>query len=498
MSGNEIYLKLKSYFEDTALPKVKAFTGAIGAQMQKAGNAIAGVNAMFGEMPGKIGAAINGVGRLATAAMTMGPIGAVVAGASLAFQWMQERATKAAKAIEDAAERMATAIRTRCDQIKNSVEAKLQKPLDEATTKADRAARAFNTLAAAYLKVANAKDATAKAGDDAEIAKLRADKASAMAGASGGDAAVVGSGYDVRIAERRAEAIADAHERNVKRIDQEAKDAQERLALAKDKERKATHALAEANLKLAHAQEEITPNDGGEWEKRVRRIREAAEKAAFDSTQARIAAEADATAAEEKLKQARLAQTAALADATAAVTNSKSSLASLEKAREDAAKAELEASRLKAEREAQERKRAEQAAMRRAGNEQMADRRGEIGEWQGELAAANARVSAARQAQASAWALYKDPQAMRAVMDAERDEAKMQSRFEKDRKRLMQRGDWRTAQLGKRDEATRRMILAQEAEQKANKEAKEAAENLKKSRTALETIQGLLQQDVTL
>ncbi len=480
MSGNEIYLKLKSYFEDTALPKVKALTSAIALQMTKAGQAVATVNAMFGQLPGTVGKVINGIGRLSTAAMTLGPVGIAVAGVSMIFEALSNKTKKAAQAVEDAAERMATAIRTRCEQIKDAVEAKLQKPLDEATTKADRAARAFNTLAAAYLKVANAKDATAKAGDDAEIAKLGAEKAFAMAGASEGDAAVVGAGYDVRIAERRAWAIADAHERNVKRMDQEANDAQERLALAQDKERKAAHALAEANLKLAHAQEEITPNDGGEWEKRVRKIHEAAEKAAFDSTQARIAAEADATAAEERLKQARLAQTAALADATAAVTGAKDSLGKLQKAREDAAKAEIEAAR------------------RRAANEEIVSRRGEIGEWRGELANANARASAARQARASAWSLYKDPQAMRAVMDSERDEAKMQRRFEKDRKRLMQRGDWRTAKLGKREEATRRMILAQEAEDKANKDAKKAAENLEKSKTALETIQGLLQQDVTL
>ena len=42
MSANEIYLKVKTFFTDTALPKVKAFTTALANQMTQAGKAVAG------------------------------------------------------------------------------------------------------------------------------------------------------------------------------------------------------------------------------------------------------------------------------------------------------------------------------------------------------------------------------------------------------------------------------------------------------------------------
>ena len=60
MNANEILLRLKSVFTDTALPAVRSFVGAVGRQMKNAGTAIAGVSAMFGEIPGKIGKIVGG------------------------------------------------------------------------------------------------------------------------------------------------------------------------------------------------------------------------------------------------------------------------------------------------------------------------------------------------------------------------------------------------------------------------------------------------------
>ena len=361
MNANEILLRLKSVFTDTALPAVRSFVAAVGKQMKNAGTAIAGVSAMFGEIPGKIGKIVGGLGRLSTAFLTLGPIGASVAVISTAFEWLQGKAQKAADAIMDAAKSMADAISARCEKIRASIRDALQASLEESTVKAQRAIRAFNTLADAYMKVAKAKDATAKAGDDAEIAALRQQRAEAVeAKGDSPDAAIVGAQFDVKIAERAAKATADAHDRAVKAADKDAKDANDRLVLMRDAEAKAEKALAEAQQREAHAREDITPNDGGEWERQMRQAREKAEAAVFAAQQARISAEADATAADEKLKQAQLAQSAALSNSTAALASARTSLKNLVAARKKATQAELEEAERKALAEA-EKARAQQA-----------------------------------------------------------------------------------------------------------------------------------------
>ncbi len=491
MTTNEIYLKLKSYFEDTALPKVKSFTGAIGAQMGKAGAAIAGVNAIFGQMPGKIGAAINGVGRLATAAMTMGPVGAVITGASLAFQWFQDRAEKAAQAVADAAKRMAERIKARSDAIRNFVEEGISKSLDHSAARAEKAIRAFNNLASAYMKVAAAKDATAKAGDDAEIAKLRQQKTSAMSEASGGNKAITGAQFDVKIAERQAKATAEAHDRAVRTADAEAQNAAKRLDIAQMREVSAAQNLADANDRLAKARTMISHNDGGAWEKRMAAIREKAAKALSDAQQARITAEADATAATEKLKQAQLNQAAALADASAAVISAKDTLKNLEEAQIKSINASIEAAQKSALKEARD------AEVNAAKNDAQRHRAG-VQAGQERAAEAQAKINAARNERANAWAIYKNPEALRRLVDDQREERKQQNRFRRDSERLQRRNDWRTAKLGQRDELVRRMILAQEEEDNQRKELKAANQSILESKVELVKISNLLERSIGL
>ena len=48
MSGNEIYLKIKSFFVDTATPRIKAFTASMAKQCSGAARAVAGITAAFG------------------------------------------------------------------------------------------------------------------------------------------------------------------------------------------------------------------------------------------------------------------------------------------------------------------------------------------------------------------------------------------------------------------------------------------------------------------
>ena len=102
------------------------------------------------------------------------------------------------------------------------------------------------------------------------------------------------------------------------------------------------------------------------------------------------------------------------------------------------------------------------------------------------LAAENKAEGDARTAQAKAesklqkaWGWYRDKDSMRAQLEEEKAEAAAQKQFEKDFAKLKsKRRDWRTAEnLSVDDEAVRRVGLAREEKQAADKWAQETAEN---------------------
>jgi hypothetical protein len=84
------------------------------------------------------------------------------------------------------------------------------------------------------------------------------------------------------------------------------------------------------------------------------------------------------------------------------------------------------------------------------------------------IGAAEDRIAKAEAQVDQAWGWVKDPQSFRQQLKSEKENAKAQQKFEKDAERLQQQADWRTKRLGAKDEATRRMILAQEEKDKAD------------------------------
>jgi len=83
---------------------------------------------------------------------------------------------------------------------------------------------------------------------------------------------------------------------------------------------------------------------------------------------------------------------------------------------------------------------------------------------QGMLGDANNRVAAARNAVGQAWGWFRDPQAFKAQLKEEKDQAKAEEQFAREEARLQKMGDWRTKKLSAKDEAVRRMIFAKEEE----------------------------------
>ena len=92
---------------------------------------------------------------------------------------------------------------------------------------------------------------------------------------------------------------------------------------------------------------------------------------------------------------------------------------------------------------------------------------------------AQAAQSSAESKLQRAWGWYRDKDSMRAQMEEEKADAAAQKQFEKDFAKLKsKRRDWRTAEnLSVDDEAVRRVGLAREEKQAADKWAQETAEN---------------------
>lgn len=480
MSANEIYLKVKTLFTDTALPKIKTFTTAVMAQMSQAGKAVAGISAAFGELPGKMGKTLGALGRVWTAFMALGPVGASIAALGTAWEFVEGKMKKSCDAMVEASKRALAEVEAAWSKMKRGILDNLDKSLKSATSEAQRSARAFETLAASYLKVAAAKDQTASAGDSADVAALKAARTGAMAAASDGARANIGAEYDVKIAERVAKATAEKHDRAVAKADAEAAAAAGRLAIASDAEAKAKKALAEAETMESRAQHVRDE----QFRRQLAAKREAAEQALFDAQQKRAAAETEVAVANEKQKQATLAQSAALSDATAAVVQAKQTYADLVRAQKEAAAAEV------AQKEA--------AAKKAALEAEQGGIRANLGGLNAAFNRQQASVAAAEQGKANAWALYKSPEAMKAKLQEEKEEAKAQARFSRDAARLQRRADWRTARLGARDEATRRMLLAQEEAKKEKAELDRMRKHVEEAENQLKGIAQTLNQGVVL
>lgn len=98
----------------------------------------------------------------------------------------------------------------------------------------------------------------------------------------------------------------------------------------------------------------------------------------------------------------------------------------------------------------------------------------------GKMADARNRMQQAEAAAQQAWGWYANEDAMRAQLDREKEQAKLERRFEKDKERLMDRQGWRTKDnLSPRLEAVRRILLAREKKAKEAKNLADIAKNTK-------------------
>ena len=235
MATKEIYLKVKGWFEDKISTRLNSALKKITPMFGKVAQGIGGLTSMLPSMDGALNKVTAGINGLVAGFLSLGPAGVVLAGISVAVGIITDKIYGAAEAAKKLAEDRLAAMQERLRQIKADEIEKLDKAISKAADDADRAAKAFDAMAAAYMKVAQAKDATAAAGDAADISALALERQQAMnAAGSENEAAAIGAGYDVAIAQRRLAAATDQQSAAVERAAEQAADDAERAA-ASDK-----------------------------------------------------------------------------------------------------------------------------------------------------------------------------------------------------------------------------------------------------------------------
>lgn len=497
MSPAEVYIKFKLLAQDKASAVIGRCMKVAEASVKSAQKMAGMLASALGQMGGKVGQVTGAIGQAIEAVRSMGAVGGVFVAAQTAIALWADRAKQAVEDFKQAVDRMAERVRKRGEEIERVRMEKLAASLREATTLADRAAKAFDTMAAAYLKVQGARSSTAAAKSDAGIAALELAKTTAMGGAEGNGRAIVGAKYDLEIALAKQKRSVQANAEAVERATQEQKDAVERDRMVSKRRRAAEKAVADAEEELA-----LTREVEGDNAKKVANYQSRldAAKAALDAANnEQTTRRADLEAANEKLAQARLNAAADADRSAASVATAKTTLADLElaKRKEEAAEKERrlaedeqrrakETARIEAERREAERA---VAAQRRAQADDLRAQR----TAQNQLAASfQSALSEARSDLANAWRLYRDKDAMKAVMDEEKAQKEAEKTWEKDFARLRRRRDWRTAEnLSVDDRATREVALAKEREANAERRLAEIAENTARLDEKIEQLVGM-------
>lgn len=368
----------------------------------------------LGSTDSALGKTANEALNLLTSVQQMGAIGGIIAGVQMAINVACEKIIASYDRMLEKIESAGQRIKDRLEKLNEVRIDGVKQALEEATTRAQAAAKAFDTMAAAYMKVEKAKVDTEKGGANAAISALALEKSRAMAGAKDdSERATIGAAYDERIAKRKLAVTTDEHSAAVAGAEDELSQAQERAIRAKRTENAAKRAMDKAAK--VYDEDVATGNDANAGKSKA--ARDAAAKAYQDAVNDRIAKEADAEVADEKLKQAKLEQTSALNDARREVVEAESAAKQLADAQLKAAKAELE--REKAEQKAAEAARRKAAAdeRRAALDEQRKSAASERDRWQGEFNAA--------------FDLWRDPEAAASAVEADKKRGEDMKAFRK-------------------------------------------------------------------
>jgi len=411
-------------------------------------------------------------------AMAFGPVGVALAAFQAAIGSLSSYFKKKADQMVEKAKELHAKVKERLATLKEERFDGLVNSLSVVAKAADSVAEAFERAAQKKKLLTAAANKTVDAMEQDELADMRMLMAQDVNEASEDDKERVGAAWKVKIAEKEAEIKERAANRAREMEEMELEIAEERLRLTEKNAAKLEEAAEKAVSKYAVAQEVFGKTDKAY----VKRFRTAAEQAANHAKKARDSADKQRTElmAEMQNKQANdIERETSVKDAKRAVTEAESTYNSAEKRYAD--------KRIENEKKvADERARLDAQEATRRERERQKELAARIRDHQKLLAAERAEesksrsaVSAAESKLQQAWGWYRDKNSMAAQIAEEKADAQARKQFEKDFEKLKdRRRDWRTAEnLSVDDEAVRRVALAREEKEQAEKHLAEIEKN---------------------
>lgn len=470
---------------------------------QKGLMAIVALDSVFGRM----GSAVQKVANVAKSAVSgfqaFGLAGGIVTTALSAANAVGEAFIERAERARDAVLAWADAMRERLASMRQGAFDALASDLERVERASAAAAASFDRLAASRERANARREALFSAAGEASMLDLRAKASKAVFDADDEDRARVQAEWAVKIAEKEAAQKSLAADRAAKAEEERLKLLERRVRLEARAARDADASVAKAQEALRVARETAEASGKRGWEvdadsdvARYSRLLDAA-KARADAASARAGgardALADARQASESAALERRNSLAAAAEARLAAERNLDDI--LRREHLDALQKE-EADRLDSLR-LEERERL--AAERRIARERESLSKAELQERLADERNAAALVIEAQARLNQAWNWYKDKDALAVQIKAEKEDAKAQIQFEKDFGRLRRfRKDWRNAEnLSLDDEAVRRVAVAREQRDAAERYAAQTADAAQRAADALEHIQQSFQEGGT-
>jgi hypothetical protein len=493
-SGREIRISLVTALNAAGIEATKQQLDILTGKVKQANAAMGSAAKVGGEwtkLPGPIGKVQNALGGVSAAAFAV--IGAFKTGCDIG-NWIQEKIIVPLFKIKDPIDELKKANR----ELKREADAAaaawsksqdaVARQLEEDAKAADAAVAKIDRLTAAYVKMQNARLSVQNAESDAEELGLQRDKFSAMtAAANDGDdkkAAAEGKRYDILIEEvrqKREIARADAEiAKTAKEIESREKSITE---LKKDES-----AAKTAYLKAARTAQRVYDGDeledvwGEDWEKAVATANKNRDKAMAEwkrLTEKRKGKEDDLgvlkVEADAKQKERDNAASAAELEIDKRKQEYSDYIKEVKRQNEEAAKkAADEVRRLDAEASANRKRLADEELTKKIKSHQelLKAEQSNAADAKGAQAAAESKLQ-------QAWYWYRNKDAMAAQMQEEKADKEAQKQYEIDFEKLKDKHrDWRDAEdLTVDEEATRRVALAKEEKEAADKHLAEIEKN---------------------
>jgi len=300
--SNEVKLKFKSEYDGKGADKAKASVKGVARETKKATATMSAFGSIAGMTTGPVGKLAMAVRGLSAAFMANPLIAAValLSAIGAGLKYLYDRAEKAKQALAEMREKALAKLIKDMDDLRLD---NLNKQLARATAEAQKAEKAFLSMAAAKAKLTQGEVNIQQAKSGLGIAQIEQEKQAAMmAEPSESKRAVIGAEFDTKIAQAAAKMEIDAAKAELAAAEQQVNTAGDLMA-----ERARVEARSQEALKTAQSEfDKTVGNDESRIKTFEGKLNEA-RSVSEDATASYIDAENAYRASQQELLVKRLA-----------------------------------------------------------------------------------------------------------------------------------------------------------------------------------------------